>query len=46
MPKHKKGFKQKVSEFTYNRPSMDKHFGKIQKGMSEVSSLLNDKKKK
>lgn len=45
MPKKKKNFKQKLAEFTYTRPSMDKRFMTLKKNLGEVSSILNEKKK-
>lgn len=45
MPKKKKDIKQKFSEYTYARPTMDKRFLELKKHLGEVSSMLNDKKK-
>lgn len=46
MSRRKKDFKQKLSEFTYQKPALDKHFRQLKKGMDEVCSILIDKKKK
>ncbi len=45
MPKKKKNFKQKLSEFAYAKPSMDKRVMSLKKNVLEISSMLNDKKK-
>lgn len=45
MAKKKKNFKQKLSEFAYEKPSMDKRVMSLKKNLGEVSSMLNDKKK-
>ena len=42
----KKNLKQKMSDFTYSKPSMDKRFQELRKSFKEVSDLLGDKKKK
>lgn len=46
MPRHKNNLKQKLSAFTYNKPSMNKHFLELRKSLQEVSDLLGEKKKK
>ena len=45
MPKKKNNMKKKLSEITYNKPSVGKHLMDIKKGLGEVSSMLNEKKK-
>ena len=46
MPKRKKDLKQKLSEFTYSKPSMDKRLLGLKKNFGEIVSMLNDKNKK
>ena len=45
MPKKKNNMKKKLSEITYNNPSVGKHLMAIKKNLGEVSSMLNEKKK-
>ena len=42
----KKDLKQKISEFTYNKPNIEKQGQKLRKSFQEVFDMLNEKKKK
>ncbi len=46
MARKKKNIKQKIAEFTYNKPSMDQRVLTMKKHFGEISSILNDKKDK
>lgn len=45
MAKKKKNLKQKLSEITYSKPSMDKQMTQLKKNFNEVVAILNEKKK-
>ena len=45
MAKKRKVGKQKLLEFIYMRPSIDKRFSELQKSFNEISSILNESKK-
>lgn len=46
MGRRKKNIKQKLSEFTYGKPIMDKRLVDLKKGLCEISDMLNEKNKK
>ena len=46
MPGRKKDFKQKLGEMTYGKPDLEKRVLAMRKNFGEISSMLNDKKKK
>ena len=46
MPKHKKGFNRKLSDFTYAKPALGNRMLELRKGFQEIASMLEVKERK